>query len=79
MSTQRQGNIRTAPSNHVRRARYVNPDCQWQSGSRKDCSDIIDTVKLARTTFTDYHGEAKVCRAHVAAFIRQAQKDGTLA
>lgn len=74
-----QGNMRTAPNNDVRRARYVNPECQWQGGSRVDCDERLDHVKVKRSTFTNYIGTVTVCMNHVAAYIRKADKDGVLA
>lgn len=73
MSGVRQQQLRLLPGSRIM---WVNPECEWQGGSRDGCNDDVSTLTVTYEFPTHFERRVRVCSHHVLAFVRQARKTG---
>lgn len=70
---ERQQWLRLLPGREVM---WINPECQWQGGSRKSCGDIITPVEVRATFPVELTRYVNVCDHHIIEYSQLLRRSG---
>lgn len=72
------GNYQVGVLGAVKKAQWVLAECQWQGGSKQDCSEPVKSVKVRIPFPAQLDVYVHVCDTHYPAYIAAARKDNIL-